>query len=406
LNFPFFIAKRYLFSKKSRNVINVITIVAGSGVAIGTMALIVVLSAFNGIENLVLSLMNAFNPDIRITAEVGKSFNSEDPGFEQVKKLSGVAYYTEVIEENALLKYRDKQFIGTIKGVSNDFVKMSRMDTTLVDGSFVLEEDGVNYTVIGRGVASQLDIGIGGFLMPLHIYVPGRTTGAVVSPESAFKIGLAYPSGIFSIQLEFDNKYIIIPIELARELLQYENRISAIEIAVQPGVNVGRIENQIKEILGPGYAVKDRYRQNDMLYKILRSEKFAVYLILTFILIIATFNVIGSITMMVIEKKNDIRILSNIGADGGLIRKIFFTEGILISFIGAVSGLTLGFILCLLQQRFDLIKLDGSFVMESYPVEMHVSDFLLVFFTVMIIGALASVIPAARLRKKEIPSEE
>jgi lipoprotein-releasing system permease protein len=406
LNFSFFIAKRYLFSKKSRNVINIITIVAGTGVAVGTMALVVVLSAFNGIENLVVSLMNAFSPDIRITAEVGKSFNHNTTAFQEVKKLPGVAYYTEVIEENALLKYRDKQFIGTIKGVSNEFASMSRMDTTLVDGTFLLQEDGINYTVVGRGVAAQLDIGVGGMLTPLHIYVPGKTTGAIVSPERAFKTGLAYPSGIFSIQLEFDNKYIIIPIALAKELLEYDNRISAVEIAVKPGEKVDRIEAQIREILGPGFAVKDRYKQNDMLYKILRSEKFAVYLILTFILIIATFNVIGSVTMMIIEKKKDIRILSNIGADENLIRKIFFIEGMLISFIGAVSGLSIGFILCLLQERFEIIKLDGSFVMEAYPIEMHLSDFVLVFITVMTIGAMASAIPAARLKKKQIPAEE
>ena len=376
MNFPFFIAKRYLVSKKSHNVINIITKIAITGVAIGTMALIVLLSAFNGIEDLVISLFNSFDPDIKITVKEGKTFEPGTETFDAVKKLGGVVYYTEVIEESALLKYDDKQHLATIKGVSLDFMKMSRLDTMLIDGEFKLEGENNNFTVIGQGVAINLGINLSSFLNPIHIYVATREKSSTLNPEKAFKNRLIYPSGIFSIQHDFDSKYIFVPIGFTRELLDYPTRVTAIEIGLEKSADIRKIQIQIQDLLGDYYDVKDRYQQHDLLYKIMKSEKWAVFLILTFILMIATFNVIGSLTMLIIDKKKDIKILWNMGADTLLIRKIFFIEGLLIAFVGAIIGLVAGLGICILQMEFGLIKIQGSFVMDTYPVELELMDFI------------------------------
>ncbi|MDQ3191952.1 MAG: FtsX-like permease family protein [Bacteroidota bacterium] len=402
MNFPFFIAKRYLISKKSQNVINIITKIAITGVAVGTMALIVVLSAFNGIENLVVSLFNAFDPDIKISIVEGKTFDKTFSEKEKIKNLPGVAFYTEVIEENALLKYKEKQYIATIKGVSENFVSMSRLDTMLIDGEFLLKEKGADYAVLGQGVAVNLGVNLLSAINPISIYVPRRTKEINLSPDKAFKTGIVYPAGVFSISHEFDSKYIIVPISMATELLDYKNRITAIEIGIKDGYKVSQVQQQIQEILGDKYNVKDRFQQNDMLYRIMKSEKWAIYLILTFILIIATFNVIGSLTMLIIDKKKDISILSNMGASTNQIRKIFFIEGIFISLIGAGIGLLAGLLLCILQINFELIKLEGSFVMEAYPVALQLNDFIYVFITVLIIGAFAAWFPAKQITKNEL----
>ncbi|HET6242967.1 MAG: ABC transporter permease [Bacteroidetes bacterium] len=399
MNFPFFIAKRYLISKKSQNVINIITKIAITGVAVGTMALIVVLSAFNGIENLVVSLFNAFDPDIKITAVEGKTFNRDNNAMKKIKALPGVAFYTEVIEENALLKYKEKQYIAKIKGVGENFVSMSRLDTMLIDGEFLLEKKGTDYAVLGQGVAVQLGINLLSIVNPVQIYVPRRTKEIGLTPDKAFKTGVVYPAGVFSIQHDFDTKYIIVPIKMASELLDYKNRITGVEIGIAKGYKVSQVQKQIQEILGNEFYVKDRFQQHDMLYRIMKSEKWAIYLILTFILIIATFNVIGSITMLIIDKKKDIGILSNMGAGISEIRKIFFIEGILISMIGAVIGLLTGFLLCILQINFELIKLEGTFVMEAYPISMKIEDFVAVFLTVLVIGAFAAWFPARQITR-------
>lgn len=406
MNFPFFIAERYLVSKKSHNVINIITKIAITGVAIGTMALIVVLSAFNGIEGLVINLFNSFDPDIKITIKEGKTFDPGTEAFGSVKKLDGVVYFTEVIEESALLKYDDKQYLATIKGVSGDFRKMSRLDTMLIDGDFKLEEEGNSFAVIGQGVAVNLGINLSGFLNPINVYVATRTKTGTLNPEEAFKNRVIYPSGVFSIQHDFDSKYIIVPIDFARELLDHPVRVTAIEIGIDSNADIKKIQLRIQDLLGDSYDVKDRFQQHDLLYKIMKSEKWAVFLILTFILMIATFNVIGSLTMLIIDKKKDIKILWNMGADTILIRKIFFIEGLLIAFLGALIGLVAGLGICILQREYGLIKIQGSFVMDAYPVELKLMDFIYVFLTVMLIGAFAAWYPAKQITKKHLPQKE
>ena len=394
MNFPLYIAKRYLFAKKSNNVINIITRIAIVGVAVGSMALITVLSVFNGIEGLVISMYNAFDPQIKITAAEGKVFHPQD--IYRIKQHPGILYFTEVLEENALIKYRDKQYIGTIKGVDEKFLPMSRLDTMLTEGTFGFPNSKEDYAVAGYGIAANLDINLLNIATPLYIYVPKRTASINSGPEEAFNVMPVYPSGIFSVQYEFDTKYILVPIKFARELLLYENEVSAVELGLKEGFDAVKVAEELQMQLGETFVVKDRFKQNDALYKIMKSEKLAIYLILTFILIIAAFNVIGSITMLIIDKKADIIILKNMGATAADIQKIFFTEGIMISAFGAAIGLIAGLLLCMAQQHFGLIKLQGTFAMDAYPVIIKASDYVLVLVTVLLIGTILSFIPARK----------
>jgi len=403
LNFSFYIAKRYLFARKSRNVINIISAISVVGVSIGTMALIVILSVFNGFDNLVQSLFNSFDPDIKITIKEGKTFSSGTERIQNLKKLKGVLYMSEIIEENALLKYDDRQYIVTVKGVSDEFIKMSGIDSMIIDGEFILKENKNNYAVIGQGVALSLAVGLN-FITPINIYVPKRTQKASLNPEEAFSRKYIFPSGIFAIQQDFDSRYIIVPIDFARDLLDYSNEVSAIELKLDPVFNKDKdkIQEEIKKHLGTGYEVKNRFEQQELLYKIMKSEKWAIFLILTFILIIASFNVIGSLTMLIIEKKKDIDTLRSLGTNLSVLRKIFLFEGWMISILGAILGLMTGTIICLIQQHFGLIKIQGSdsFVIDTYPVYMELPDFVYVFVTVLFIGYLAAWYPVRYISRK------
>ncbi len=394
MNFSFYIAKRYLFAKKSRNVINIISAISVVGVSIGTMALIVILSVFNGFDNLVQSLFNSFDPDIKITIKEGKTFSSGTERIQNLKKLKGVLYMSEIIEENALLKYDDRQYIVIVKGVSDEFINMSGIDSMIIDGEFILKENKNNYAVIGQGVALNLAVGLN-FITPINIYVPKRTQKVSLNPEKAFSRKYIFPSGIFAIQQDFDSRYIIVPIDFARDLLDYSNEVSAIELKLDPVFNKDKIQEEIKKHLGTGYEVKNRFEQQELLYKIMKSEKWAIFLILTFILIIASFNVIGSLTMLIIEKKKDIDTLRSLGTNLSVLRKIFLFEGWMISILGAILGLMTGTIICWIQQHFGLIKIQGSdsFVIDTYPVYMELPDFIYVFLTVLFIGYLAAWYP-------------
>lgn len=401
MNFSFYIAKRYLFAKKSRNVINIISAISVVGVSIGTMALIVILSVFNGFDNLVQSLFNSFDPDIKITIKEGKTFSSGAERIQNLKKLKGVLYMSEIIEENALLKYDDRQYIVTVKGVSDEFINMSGIDSMIIDGKFILKENKNNYAVIGQGVALNLAVGLN-FITPINIYVPKRTQKVSLNPEKAFSRKYIFPSGIFAIQQDFDSRYIIVPIDFARDLLDYSNEVSAIELKLDPVFNKDKIQEEIKKHLGTGYEVKNRFEQQELLYKIMKSEKWAIFLILTFILIIASFNIIGSLTMLIIEKKKDIHTLRSLGTSLPVLRKIFLFEGWMISVLGAILGLMTGTIICWIQQHFGLIKIQGSesFVIDTYPVYMELPDFVYVFVTVFFIGYLAAWYPVRYISGK------
>jgi lipoprotein-releasing system permease protein len=397
MNFPFFIAKRYLVSKKSHNAINIISAISVGCVCIGTMALIIVLSAFNGLSDLVESLYNSFDPDIRITAKQGKTFDSFSPELSELKKLKGIAYYTEVVEGNALLKFNDKQCVATIKGVNNQFGEMTGFDTLIRDGKFDITKNNI---VIGAGIAYVLDNGPKDFFSPITVYAPKRGNTSSLNPEDALNEMRVYTAGEFAINNEFDYKYVIMNIDKARALLDYTREVSSIEIAFQKGQNAESVQNEIQHVLGEKYEVKNREQQNELLYKTFRSEKLWTFLILVFILIIATFNVIGSLTMLIIEKKKDITILHNMGADIKLIRKIFLVEGLLITFIGAAAGMILGTLICWLQRTFSIIKFDEGFVVEAYPVSFHLMDFVMVITVVMLIGFFAAWYPVRIFTKK------
>jgi len=402
-----YIARRYLFAKKSRNAINVISAVSVTGVAVGTMALIIVLSVFNGLESMVSSIFNTFDPDLKITATEGKTFRSDSTKLILLSGTEGISCYSLTLEENALLKYADRQYIATVKGVDNNYLKVTGLDSSMFEGDFILtSESGRQWAVVGLGVARYLGLRIS-FITPLNIWVPKRTGSVSLNPENAFINRFIFPSGIFEVEQEFDSKYVFIPLNFARSLFEYEKEIGSIEIKLSGKADAVTVQKKVREIFGNGFLVRNRYEQQEIFYKVMRSERLAIFVILTLILIIASFNIIGSLTMLIIEKERDIGILKSLGADNSLIRKIFIFEGWLISIIGALSGLALGFFLCWLQQRFGLIRLQSeSLIMDAYPVVLKLKDFIIVPVTVLSIGYWAAWYPVRYLTKKFLRSNE
>jgi lipoprotein-releasing system permease protein len=396
-----YIAKRYLFAKKSRNAINVLSAVSVAGVAVGTMALIIVLSVFNGLEKLVSSIFNTFDPDIKITASEGKTFIPDTSKLRLLSEIDGVACYSLTIEENALLKYGERQYIATIKGVDENYSEVTEIGNSMWEGEFILKaENGRPYAVPGLGVSRYLGIRVN-FITPLSIYVPRKSGGPSLSAENSFNKQYIFPSGIFEVEKDYDSKYIYLPIEFARELTENEEAVSAVEVKFNEKADTRSIQRSITRVFGEGFLIRNRYEQQEIFYKVMRSERLAIFLILTLILIIASFNIIGSLTMLIIEKKRDIEILKSLGADKDLIRKIFIFEGWMISISGAAAGLILGFLICWLQQTFGLVKLQSeSLIMDAYPVVMKLKDFLIVPATVLLIGFWAAWYPVRYLTRK------
>lgn len=395
-----FIAKRYLISKKSHNLINIISFISMTGITVGTMALIVVLSVFNGFEGVIKSLYHTINPDLLITANMGKTFHFDKFPSAKISQLEGVYQLVKVVEDDALLKYNDKQFIGKIKGVSENFKKATVLDSALVDGQFVLQEGNSNFAVVGAGVAWFLGINLRDAESLLSVYVPKRGNASSFSMNSAFNNRVIHPTGVFSIQQEIDDKYVFVPLRFARQLMDYTDEVTSVEVYLSPTTDDQQVKTTIKNIVGKGFSVKDRNEQNATLFKVMESEKLAIFLILVFILILASFNMIGSVSVLIVEKKKDIAVLKSMGADKKLASRIFFYEGLMISFIGTFAGLLLGFIILFLQQRYGFVKLgggNGAFIINTYPVQMKGLDFLYVFLTVQVIGMAASWYPVKYL---------
>ena len=402
LNFPFYIARRYFVSKKSHNIINIISGISVVGVAIGTMALIIVLSVFNGFEKVVVSLFSSFNPDIAVTATHGKTFDIRNIHADRLRRIPGVRYLTEVIEENALMKYKEKTYIVTIKGVSEDFVHTSRVDTMMEEGKFLLQDGAQNFCVLGYGVAYYLGANLSDYVHPVEVYVPRRDASFTGGFENAFNSQVIFPSGYFSIQQDYDVKYAILPLRFVQQLLDYTNERTGAEIGLDKTANLPAIQKAISASLGQGFIVRNRFQQQEILYKIMKSERWAIFLILSFILLIASFNVIGSLSMLILDKKKDIAVLNSLGASQQTIQRIFMMEGLLISLIGAIAGLLLGALVCWLQMHFGLVKLGNAgstFVVDSYPVQMKILDFAGVFATVLAIGLVAAWYPVHNIRK-------
>ena len=403
MNLSLYIARRYLVSKKSHNLINTISLISVIGQAVGTAALIIVLSVFNGFEDVIKSLYNTFNPDFEITAVKGKTIDFENFPQEAILSISDVKGIAGVVEEDALFKYRNKQFIARIKGVPQDYQDISPVDSMTREGDFILEEGTSNFAVVGAGVAWYLDINLNDYRNLLSIYLPKRGNASSFNFENAFNNEVIHPVGVFSVQQEFDEKYVFVPIRFARKLLDYKSEVTAVEVFIHPNANENAIQSSLEKKLGSNYNVKNRFQQNEALYKILKSENLIIFLILLFILILASFNLVGSLSILIVEKLKDIAILKSMGADKSLIRKIFTAEGILISLVGSLSGLFIGFVILTLQQQLGLLSLgggEGDFIINSYPVNMLVTDFIYVFITVLIIGLLATWYPVRYLTRK------
>lgn len=403
MKLPFYIARRYLISKKSHNIINIISAISVAGVMVGTAALIIVLSVFNGFEVLVLSLFNSFNSDLKIEINEGKTFSIAASKIDHLRGIKGVISLTEVVEENVLLKFRDKQHIAVLKGVSHDYLKVSRLNNFIIGGEYPAYDD-TQFALMGAGVAYHLGIYIGDFTPPAYAFVPDRTKKSYAGiQDDAFKTLPFQVTGVFGVQQEFDEQYVIVPVEFTRELLSYDKEVTSLELYLDENTDPETIRSQVKEIVGEGFTVKNRFEQQALLYQVMKSEKWSIFLILTFILIIAAFNVIGSLSMLILDKKKDIAVLWSLGADKKLIRRIFFLEGLMISLSGGILGLILGGLLAGIQQAFGIVGLgqpEGSFIIDAYPVRVEWLDFILVFITVVIIGLATTWYPVRQISRK------
>ena len=377
------------------------------GVVVVTIALVCALSVLNGFVGLVSSMLSNFDPELKIQPVRGKVFDSTLPAIQEVKRLPDVALFCEVLQDNALVRYRDRQIVATVKGVDDTFEKLTQIDSLLIDsrdGKFILSDEVVNYANLGVGTASSLGVRAN-FVDPLEIYVPKRDEKVNLSnPASSFNLEYAFVGGVDATnQQMYDENYLLLPLSLTRSLFHYEKEVSAIELSLRPGADVNSVKNQIKSLLGEDFFVKDRYEQQESAFKMMQGEKWMIFLILCFILLLALFNVIGSLSMLMIEKKGDVCTLRNMGADDSLICRIFLFEGWMISGFGVLIGIIIGLALCLLQQEFGLIKLGetaGAFVIDAYPVRVELEDVLLVFITVLTIGLFAAWYPVHYLGKK------
>lgn len=405
MNFPFYIARRYLFSKKSHNAINVISAISVCGVALATLALVCTLSVFNGFQDLVASFFTAFDPQLRITAVRGKVFDGEDPRILVLRQMPEVAVWSRSLEDNAMVQYQGRQAMAVIKGVEDNFDILTPIDSILYGrGELTLHDEVAHYAIPGIQLLATLGSSIR-FLDPLEVYAPRR--GAKVNlanPSTAFVTGSLFSSGlVFSVNQEkYDASYILTSIDFARSLFQYTTEVSAVNLRLAPGADTEAVKRQIQQQLGGDFRVEDRYEQQADTYRIMRVEKLISYLFLTFILVIACFNIIGSLSMLIIDKRDDVATLRNLGASDKQIVRIFLFEGRMISFIGASVGVVLGLILCWVQQAFGLIKLgsSGSFVVDAYPVSVEVTDVAVVFVTVLVVGFLSVWYPVRYLSKR------
>jgi lipoprotein-releasing system permease protein len=406
MNFPFFIARRYLFSKKSTHAINVISGISVVGVAIATMALVVTLSVFNGFHDLVASFFTSFDPQLKITPVEGKSVAADDPVLTQIRQLPQIEVATECVEDQALAIYKSRQMMVMIKGVDDNFDQLTHIKEILIgDGDFCLHAADMDYGIPGIRLAEQLATGYS-YDQPLHIYAPRREGQFdLTNPTEAFEEDDLYSPGVlFNVrQAKYDKNYIITSIAFARRLFDQQGMLTSLELRLKPGSNFERTKSEIKQLCGDRFTVKDRFEQQDDTFKIMKIEKFIAYIFLTFILMVACFNIIGSLSMLIIDKKDDVVTLRNLGANDKQITRIFLFEGRMISAIGAVIGIIIGLLLCWLQQRFGLVALgssSGSFVINAYPVSVHPEDIVLIFITVLVVGFLSVWYPVRYFAKR------
>lgn len=405
MSLSFYIARRYLFSKKKHNAINIISGISVCGVALATMALVCTLSVFNGFQDMVAGFFTAFDPELKITVCRGKVFSPDSDTLQQVRALPEVGVWTETIEENAMIQYKDRQVMAVVKGVDDNFQQLTSIDSLLYGtGSFMLHDADVDYGVLGIELASELGTGVQ-FVDPLKVYAPKRGGRVnMANPSASFNSGYLFsPGALFVVnQQKYDARYVLTSMAFARRLFGYDTEVSAVELKLKPGTDVEQAKRRIARMLGDGYRVQDRYEQQADVFRIMEVEKLISYLFLTFILAIACFNVIGSLSMLILDKRDDVVTLRNLGADNRLIARIFMAEGRLISVFGALGGIVLGLLLCAAQQHFGLISLGsgGDFVVDAYPVSVHLWDVVLVLVTVVAVGFLSVWYPVHYLTRR------
>ncbi|MCF0164481.1 MAG: ABC transporter permease [Bacteroidales bacterium] len=384
----FFIAKRYLFAKKSHNVINVISIISAAGIAIGCAALVIILSVYNGFDSLVKDLYEDTAADFVVIPAKGKVFSPSSNLVREIASLPEVASCTGVLEENVFLKYDDNTAMAVVRGVDTLYPVMSMLPRHLVDGKFELKYGSINQAVAGRLIAASLGIGVK-FVTPLELYFPSRTEKvSVLDPMASLRSIKVFPAGILSVDQNFDKKYLYVPIDALRTLLEYEEEVSYLEIRTASDISYKKTGAAIASLCGDDFVVKDRYQQNDSLYKLLVYEKLAIYVILLFVMLVIACNIFGSLKMLRIEKEDDMEILRAMGADNDMIKAIFRTEGWLISLSGIVVGVVVGIAVCLLQMKFGFVKMPGNFIVDAYPVVLRGSDILLTLTGVALICGL------------------
>ena len=370
------------------------------GVGIGAMALVVVLSAFNGLEKLVGSMYSSFQPDIKIELKEGKTFHLDSLPAEQIRAIEGVKFLSPSIEETILLKYKEAQYFVTAKGVTDEFLDMSGLDSMIYDGTLKLKEGNVNFMVLGYGVADQLNVFLNHVFEPIKTYAAKRDATVSTQIHEAFNTDLIYPSAIFSINPEFDYQYVVMPYDYTSKLLQQKDRVSSYEIGIEDDENAEKVAELIQSKIPIQYNVKTRYQLNELLYKTNQTEKWITFFILTFILGIASFNMLGSLTVLILEKKKDLHTLSAMGFTRSAMKKTFQLEGMLISIIGGGGGIAVGLILCLIQQNVGLLKLQEGGVSPYYPIEIQLLDIISVVLIVAVIGFICSWLPTRWLLNK------
>ena len=408
MNFPFYIARRYLFSKKSHHAINVISGVSVCGVALATLALVCTLSVFNGFQDLVSMMFTAFDPEIKITAANGKVFDSQNEQIQLLRELPEIEVFSESLEDNAMVQYKGRQTMVVIKGIEENFNQLTAIDSILYGrGEWILQDEVVDYAVPGIELVSVLGTGIR-FLDPLEVYAPKRGVKInVANPSTSFESSYLHSSGlVFAVnQQKYDASYILTSLSFARELFQYETEVSSIELKLAANADIKKAKNKIQRMLGTDFLVLDRYEQQADTYRIMEVEKLISYVFLSFILLIACFNVIGSLSMLIIDKRNDVVTLRNLGANNRVISFVFLFEGYMITFFGALIGIGLGLILCFIQQEFGVIPLGsgasaGAFVVDAYPVSVYATDVVLVLITVLVTGFLSVFFPVRYLTRR------
>ena len=408
MNFPFYIARRYLFSKKSHHAINVISGVSVCGVALATLAMVCTLSVFNGFQDLVATMFTAFDPEIKITAANGKVFDSQDERIQLLRDLPEIEVFSESLEDNAMVQYKGRQAMVVIKGIEENFNQLTAIDSILYGrGEWILRDEVVDYAVPGIELVSVLGTGIR-FLDPLEVYAPKRGAKInVANPSTSFESSYLHSSGlVFAVnQQKYDASYILTSLSFARDLFQYDTEVSSIELRLVADADIKEVKKDIKRLLGNDFLVQDRYEQQADTYRIMEVEKLISYVFLSFILLIACFNVIGSLSMLIIDKRNDVVTLRNLGADDQLVSRVFLFEGYMITFFGALIGVGLGLILCFIQQEFGIISLGsgasaGAFVVDASPVSVYAIDVILVLITVLVTGFLSVFFPVRYLTRR------